>query len=64
MPKVSVPASAGESIVLTQNGAEPIHYKVTDGTTNVGDEHLDKFLKLIPGSKTVVGSPSAKPKEQ
>lgn len=63
MPKVRVPAAAGDEIVVNYGGDPIVTYKPGDDhTVTVKEEHLSAFLLAVDGSK-VEGNQSSTKKE-
>lgn len=63
MPKVKVPAAAGDEVVLSVNGGDPTTYKVSDDhVVTVKEADLPHFLGAVEGSHVVDAKPASSQK--
>lgn len=62
MPKVSVPESVGDEIVITTGEENPKTYRVTDGHITVAAEDMPFVLAHVDGATEAKPASSSKEK--
>lgn len=60
---IKVPKEAGEAIVLSRGGQDPVTYNVTDGKVSVPEAEAAHFLAIVEGSTAVGGTTATDKKE-
>lgn len=58
--KVKVPEQHGDQIEIRYAGDDPVVYKISDGSVNVQQQHLDRFLAVVDGAEVAKPATSKK----